>query len=273
MKKGLNAWTYPNHIPMERRIELTSEAGFDGFEPLYEVEGYVSMASSDADLKKVREKAESLGLVIPSIVGAHYENYSICSSDKANAAEGVERVKRMIHAASVLGADTILLVAGSVSDKEGFSYEQVYETAIENVRKLAKTAEEENVKIGVEPIWSKFLLSPLEMKTFVDYAGSDHVGVYFDVGNVMIWGFPEQWIRILGKRIFKCHFKDFKRGVGNMHGFVDLLAGDVNFPEVMKAFREVGYDDFCTCEVSPYQYDDTFMAHQTARAMDRIFSY
>ncbi|MFR2458648.1 MAG: sugar phosphate isomerase/epimerase family protein, partial [Christensenellales bacterium] len=167
-----------------------------------------------------------------------------------------------------------LVVAGgcsSTTENPSGQYHVVYENSVKNVAALAQTAKDEGVRIGIEPVWSKFLLSPLELRTFIDYADSEWVGAYFDTGNVMIWGYPEQWIRILGKRIYKCHFKDFRRSVGNFGGFVDLLAGDVDFPQVMAAFREIGYDDFCTCEVSPYQFDAEFMAFQTAAAMDRIF--
>lgn len=275
MKKGLNAWTFPESYSMERRMELAAKAGYDGFECLYEVEGYVGMNRSDEQLKQVRAKAADLGLEIPSLVGAHYQGLSIASGDPKNAGEARERVKRMLHAASVLGADTVLLVAGrcgSTREDPNAQYDRVYDNALASVTLLADAARDEGVRIGIEPIWSKFLLSPIELRAFIDAAASPWVGAYFDTGNVMIWGYPEQWIRILGKRMYKCHFKDFRRSVGTGGGFVDLLAGDVDFPEVMAAFREIGYDDYCTCEVSPYQFDPEFMAFQTAKAMDRIFA-
>src|SRR5659263_668632 len=90
--------------------------------------------------------------------------------------------------------------------------------------------------IGLENVWNKFLLSPIEMRDFIDKIDSSYVGAYLDVGNVINTGYPEQWIRILGKRIKKVHFKDFRKSVGTLSGFVDLLAGDVDYPEVMKEF-------------------------------------
>ena len=275
MKKGLNAWTFPDSYPMERRMELAAKAGYDGFECLYEADGYVGMNRSDDHLKQVRAKAADLGLEIPSLVGAHYQGLSIASGDAKIAGEARERVKRMLHAANVLGADTVLLVAGrcdSTREHPDAQYDRVYDNALASVAALAESARAVGVRIGIEPVWSKFLLSPIELRAFIDATASSWVGAYFDTGNVMIWGYPEQWIRILGKRLYKCHFKDFRRGVGTGGGFVDLLAGDVDFPEVMAAFREIGYDDYCTCEVSPYQYDPEFMAFQTANAMDRIFA-
>ena len=217
MKKGLNAWTFPNEMPMKQRMQIAARAGYDGFECLYENDGYVGMNSTDSDLKLVRKYAEDLGIEIPSIVGAHYEGLSIASGDPKEANEAIERVKRMLHAAGVLGADTALLVAGgctsTVQNPYG-QYDVVYENAQKSVAALAQAAMSEGVRIGIEPVWSKFLLSPLELRSFIDSVESPYVGAYFDTGNVMIWGYPEQWIRILGKRIFKCHFKDFRRSVG-----------------------------------------------------------
>ena len=179
MKKGLNAWTFPNEVPMEKRIEITAKAGYDGFECLYEKEGYVGMNSTDAELKLVRKKAEDLGLKIPSIVGAHYEGLSLASGDPKEAAEARERVKRLLHAGSVLGADTALVVAGgcsSTTENPYGQYDVVYENSVKNVAALAQTAKDEGVRIGIEPVWSKFLLSPLELRTFIDYADSEWVG-------------------------------------------------------------------------------------------------
>ena len=143
----------------------------------------------------------------------------------------------------------------------------------EQAKKLAKIAEEYGVQIGFENVWNKFLLSPLEMRNFIDAVGSDWVGAYFDTGNVVYSGYPEHWINILGKRIKKVHFKDYRKGVGTLDGFVDLLAGDVNYPEVMKAFDEIGYDDWVSAEMIPsYRYYPDTLIYNTSRAMNSILN-
>ena len=95
----------------------------------------------------------------------------------------------------------------------------------------------------------------MEMRNFIDEFNSDYIGSYLDVGNVIYMGYSEQWIKVLGKRIKKIHFKDFRREVGTLGGFVDLLAGDVNYPAVLEALKEIGYDSYCTAEMIPgYKY-------------------
>ncbi|MCX7887759.1 MAG: sugar phosphate isomerase/epimerase, partial [Verrucomicrobiae bacterium] len=114
------------------------------------------------------------------------------------------------------------------------------------------------------------LYSPLEMRGLIDEVGSPGVGLLFDTGNIIPFGFPEQWIRILGPRIREVHLKDYRRAVGTIHGFVSLLEGDVNWPEVMSALREIGYDGFLIAEVFPYRHYGGAVLAQTSEAMDRI---
>ena len=118
------------------------------------------------------------------------------------------------------------------------------------------------------PDWNKFLLSPLEMRDFIDSFNSDFVGSYFDVGNVLLTGYPEQWIRILGKRTKRVHIKDFKKSTGTVEGFVDLLEGDVDFDGVKKALADIGYDGYVTAEMLPYE---SGRPEKTAAAMKKIF--
>jgi hexulose-6-phosphate isomerase len=130
------------------------------------------------------------------------------------------------------------------------------------------TAEKIGVTIAVENVWNKFLLSPLEMRGFIDSFKSKRVGAYFDVGNVLLTGYPEQWIKILGKRIKRIHIKDFKKSVGTVDGFVDLLKGDVDFTAVKKALAAIGYKGYVTAEMIPYSPG---RPERTARAMKKIF--
>ena len=113
----------------------------------------------------------------------------------------------------------------------------------------------------------------LWLRSFVDAVGSDYVGVYFDTGNVMYSGYPEQWIRILGQRIKKVHFKDYRFAPGGLNCFVDLLSGDVNWPEVMKAFRDIGYDGWAAGEMIPqYTYASDQIIYNTSASMERILT-
>lgn len=150
-------------------------------------------------------------------------------------------------------------------------YDIAYDRAQEAVSQLARTAAEHKVNIGLENVWNKFLLSPLEMRNFIDEIGSPWVGSYFDVGNTLANGYPQHWISILGKRIKKVHFKDYRRQAGGLHGFVDLLAGDVDYPVVVKALEAVGYDDYVIAEMIPaYTYHSEQIIYNTSRSMDRI---
>ena len=172
-----------------------------------------------------------------------------------------------------LGADAYLYVPGAVevfflSEAEVIPYDVCYQRASEAISQLVPTAEKLGVTIAVENVWNKFLLSPLEMRDFIDNFDSIQVGAYFDVGNVLLTGYPEQWIRILGSRIKRVHIKDFKRSIGTADGFVDLLEGDVDFVAVKKALAEINYDSYVTAEMIPYTPG---RPEKTAVAMKEIF--
>ena len=127
------------------------------------------------------------------------------------------------------------------------------------------------MNIGVENIWNKFLLSPLEMRRFIDEIDCPNVGVWLDVANMMMFGYPEQWIRILGKRIVKVHFKDFRRAVKSLDGFVDLLAGDVDWKAVREGLEAIGYQGWCNGEMCPtYRQHTDQMIYNCSAAMDCI---
>jgi len=178
--------------------------------------------------------------------------------------------------ASWLGCDTILVVPGAVSvsfapDLGVVSYDVAYSRALLSLKELAPFAESLKVSIGVENVWNNFLLSPLEMRDFIDEVGNPYVGSYFDVGNVLYSGYPEQWIKILGKRIKKVHFKDYKKAVGTLDGFVDLLAGDVNYPAVVGALNKIGYNDYVTAEMlPPYKCYPEQIIYNTSNSMNKI---
>jgi L-ribulose-5-phosphate 3-epimerase len=155
-------------------------------------------------------------------------------------------------------------------------YDAAYERAHAFIAAALPLAEQHRVCLAIENVWNKFLLSPLEMCAFIDSFGSAWVGSYLDVGNVVATGYPEHWIRILGSRIKRVHFKDYRRAVGTVHGFVELLSGDVNWPAVMRELRAIGYTGWVAAEMIPpvpfYKHCPETLIENTARALDRIFA-
>ena len=181
--------------------------------------------------------------------------------------------KKALQITQWLGTDAYLYVPGAVDvfflpDAEVIPYDVCYERAVDAILKLLPTAEKLGVSIAVENVWNKFLLSPLEMRDFIDKFKSKRVGAYFDVGNVMLTGYPDQWIRILGSRIKRIHIKDFKLDIGTSDGFVDLLDGDVDFESIKKELAEINYEGYVTAEMIPYVPG---RPEKTATAMKKIF--
>lgn len=275
VKKGINAWSFAAGTPAVECIKIAKSAGYDGLELAFDESGEVSLESSEKELRAIKNAAADEGIELPSLASGLYWNFPFTSDDKSVAEKAKCIAKKQLEAAAILGADTILIVPGTVGadfipGSKVVSYDAAYDRALEAMEELKTYAKKLKVSIGIENVWNKFLLSPLEMRDFIDKVGSDYVGSYLDVGNVVYTGYPEQWIRILGSRIKKVHLKDFRKSVGTLDGFVDLLAGDVNFPEVVKALNEIKYTGYVTAEMGGYTYYKDQLIYSTSASMDRI---
>jgi len=270
MKKAMNAWGFPSGTGLDEMLRLTKDAGFEGIELAISEEGLLTLNTAKATIRSYREKIESFGLEAPSLASGLGWRYPLSSPDAATLKKGMMAVEKSLEAASVLGAKTVLVVPAVVTEEVG--YAQAYERSQKAIKQLAPKAEDLGVNIGVENVWNKFLLSPLEFRRYLEEIGSEHVKAYFDVGNVLLFAYPQDWIRVLGEYISCVHVKDFSTKIGNITGFTYLLQGDVNWPEVMKAFREVRYDGFIVAELGAYKFFPTKMIYDTGSALAKILS-
>ena len=240
VKKGIMWATVGVKGAVLDRMKAIKAAGFDGVE---------MMSHLEAD-EVLRERDET-GLLIPSVCGTHHWGKPLSDPDPKVRAEGLEALKQTLREAKRYGASSVLLVP-AVVNKE-VSYEQAYTRSQAGIRQAIPLAEELGVKIAIENVWNNFLLSPLEAARYVDEFNSPMVGWHFDVGNIIHFGWPEQWLRVLGKRVLQLHIKEFSRKKADQQGkgagfAVPLLEGDNNWPAVMKAVDEIGYRGWAITE-------------------------
>jgi hexulose-6-phosphate isomerase len=275
MLKSISAWAFAPERPPQEIFRMAKEHGFDGVEVSIGADrapsNQVWLDSSEDDCQRIVEEAQQANIQIAGLASGL--GWSQPLTNKETQTKGMEAVRKSLQVAKWLNTDAILVVPGGVGAEfidgfRGVPYDQAHENAQTALQELKATAEELGVAIGVENVWNKFLLSPLEFRSFLDDIDSPQVGAYFDVGNVIYTGYPEQWIRILGHRIKRIHFKDFKREVGNLSGFCDLLDGDVNFPAVMQTLKETGYSGPVTSEFFNCETD----LPKISAAMDKILA-
>jgi L-ribulose-5-phosphate 3-epimerase len=271
MKKGASIWMFPPGTSLPEAMKLAQKAGYKGLEPALGPNEQLDISATDSKVRGLRRKAEALGIEIASLVSQSGWNCPLLTRDKKEYAEAKRQHKQSLRVARLLGAKTILVVPGRVT--ETMPYDEAYDRTRQALIELAPEAKAAGVVLGVENVWNKFLLSPLEMARLIDEVNSPFVGAFFDVGNVLVNGYPEQWIRILGKRIKHVHVKDFSNFVSDINGFRGLLDGSVNWPEVMKALREVGYKGHLTSEVcGPNPIAPEHLLYSTSKALDKILS-
>jgi L-ribulose-5-phosphate 3-epimerase len=264
LKKGMWYANAPGKTPLEK-FQAVKAAGFDGIEP-----------PSHLDQDEVLRARDQTGLAIPSVsCGTPSRGLSDPVAEKR--AEAVEGIKQGLREAKRYGASSVLVVPGGVTEE--VSYAVAYERTQQELRKVLPVAEGLGIKLAFENVWNHFLLSPLEAARFVDEFNSPAAGWQFDIGNAIYLGWPEQWIRILGKRIQKLHIKEFSRKKmnegGPRNGFgVEFLEGDNDWPAVMKALDEIGYKGWATAEPAwqPQGVAPAARMRQIADKMDQILA-
>jgi L-ribulose-5-phosphate 3-epimerase len=240
VQKGIMWATVGIKGSVAEKMKAIKAAGFEGVEMM-----------SHMNQDEVLRARDEAGLAIPSVCGTKHWEKPLSHPDPKVREEGLEGLRQTLRDAKRYGASSVLLVPGVVNKE--ISYADAYTRSQAEIRKAVPLAEELGVRIACENVWNHFLLSPLEAARYVNEFNSPAVGWHFDVGNIINYGWPEQWIRVLGKRIQKFHIKEFSRkkrdSAGLWKGFdVKLLEGDNNWPAVMKAIDDIGYTGWAITE-------------------------
>lgn len=266
MKKGI-CFEYQEGLPLREQFKLYKEAGFDGMELTFD-QGYLETGTESSKIKELKKAVEQVELEIPSLRGGPNLcwKFPITHPDKKMREITVQKFKKGLRITKILGGKALLMVPGAVTPE--VDYEEAYNRARDAILRITEVVEKERVFLAIENVENRFLTSPLEMREFIDGIGSRYVGSYLDVGNVLSCrvGYPEQWVKILGRRIRGVHLKDYRSG----YGIAYLLQGDVNWSRAIEALREIDYDDYLIAELPLYKFYPERMLFETARNIETI---
>jgi L-ribulose-5-phosphate 3-epimerase len=233
----------PQSASIAERFQIAKDAGFERIE--------CPTTRDQSEAAAMKAAAEKAGIRIHSVMNKDHWKYPLSSPDPVVVEKSLDGARVSIRNAHLWGADTVLIVPAVVNADT--SYRDAYTRSQESIRKLLPLAQELNVIIAIEEVWNKFLLSPLEFARYVDEFNTPNVRAYFDIGNVVLYGYPQDWIRTLGGRIVKLHVKDFsfrrnqeKNSVAKWAG---LGEGDIDWPAIYAALREIGFKGTATVEL------------------------
>ena len=240
LKKGLVFDMLPTKLSYTERFKLAREVGFEV------VQAPTTPDKHEAD--EIGKAAEAANIRIDSVMNMAHWKYPLSSASAEEVATSMEGMRTSLHNAKLWGADAVLLVPAVVNAQT--TYQQAWERSQKQIRKLIPLAAELKVVIAIEEVWNKFLLSPLEMQKYIAEFDSPWIKAWFDVGNVVLYGYPQDWIRTLGKSIYKVHIKDFKREKSG-YAWVNLGDGDVDWAAVRQAFADIGYAGSAIAELEP----------------------
>ena len=238
IRKGVLLDMLPKKLSYADRFKMARDVGFEVVQ--------APTTRDPREAEEIKRAADGAGMAIDSVMNMDHWKYPLSSGDPAVVEKSMEGMRTSLHNAKLWGADAVLLVPAVVNPET--SYRHAWTRSQEQIRKLLPLAEEPRVDISLEEVWNKFLLSPLEFARYVDEFKSPWARAWFDVGNVVLFGYPQDWIRTLGKRIDKLHLKDFKRRQSS-YEWVNLGEGDVDWPAVRGALVEIGFSGSATVEL------------------------
>ena len=269
--KSICSVIFPPELPRPEAFALVKSAGFDAIEVSIGYDFPLEITRDDA--RWLADAAQKAGIQIATIwVSEPLSTNPLNSDDPAARARGVQAIRTAIRIAKDMNCGALLLYPGRLGSgaKFNYGYEITWERFTTELRKLLPDAEREQVLLNPENVWNKFLLSPLEMRSFVDQFHSPWLQTHFDTGNVLQYGYPEDWIQTLGTRIKRVHFKDYQLSARAGQGrFVDLLKGDVNWKAVVSALLRTGYRGFISPEIG-YDKDRPDQLKEVSRQLDTI---
>lgn len=256
IKKGVWFGMLPANLSYADRYKMARDVGFE-----------VVQAPTEPDERKaeeVKKAADAVNMRIDSVMNMDHWKYPLSSSDPAVVEKSLAGMRTSLRNAKVWGSDVVLLVPAVVNAET--SYHDAWTRSQKQIRTLIPLAEELKVVIAIEEVWNKFLLSPLEMAKYIEEFQSPWIKAWFDVGNVLLYGYPQDWIHTLGKSIVKVHVKDFKRKEDG-YAWVNLGDGDVDWPAVRQAFADVGYAGSAITELE--RGDEAYL-RDVSRRFDRL---
>ncbi len=279
MLKSISFWSFPyfegKPIRPVQAMHVAKEAGFDALELAVDAEGYLTPETDHKDCERFRTEAARIGIQVQSVASGFGWKYSGTDLDPAIRKRAVTMQKAALDRVAWIGAKSYLIVPGAVTIPWDDQYRPVpYDLAVrwarEAIAELSEYAANLELELCVENVWNGMFYSPLELCDFLDSFQNPWLGAYLDVGNLLgLHQCPQHWVKLLGKRVKRVHIKDYKMSVGGLAGFVPLLQGDMPWPEILAALREIGYDRTITAEIIP---PDEHTVQDTSKALDQILA-
>ncbi|MCI0337604.1 MAG: TIM barrel protein [Acidobacteria bacterium] len=263
LKKAVLISMFPKEMSYLDRFKLAVDVGFEG------IEAQTITEPKEAD--EIKEASIKAKIPIHSVMNMGHWEWPLSSPNQDDVAKSMQRMETSLRNAKLWGAETVLLVPAVV--RPDTTYSQAWQRSQPQIKKLIPLANELGVVIAIEEVWNKFLLTAADMARYVDEFNSPWIKAYCDVGNMVFYGYPQEWVRVLGKRIVKFHLKDFDT---KTRQFVPLLQGSIDWKEVRKAIGEIGYSGFLTVELGARaeELKDGHPAYlrEVVKRVDKIFA-
>jgi len=168
---------------------------------------------------------------------------------------------RSVDVAVALGAQAVSFWSGTPVDQT--AEEELWSRLVDGCHRLTEYAAQRNVKVAFEPEPGMFIDTMDRYAQLHEKINAPHFGLTLDIGHLQCQGELPMGPHIVRWRdqLWNVHIEDMKQGV---HDHLFFGEGDIDFPPVLVALKEIGYKGGIHVELSRHSYDAVNVARRAA---------
>ena len=254
---------------LDNAIREIAKIGYKGVEILCDIPHAYPPEFSEEQTKKIKNLISDLDIGISNLnaftlyaIGDVYHPSWIEADNKLREIR-VKHTIDCIYLAKKLGAKNLSTEPGgpiSIQKTEVGSH-VLLKIFAEGLKKVKNIAEENNVKILVEPEPSLLIENSEQFLHLMKTICSDYIKLNFDIGHFYcVKEDPSETILKLIDYIEHFHLSDI--AYNRVHYHLIPGIGSINFEQVFDTIKKIGYKGFVTVELYPYQDNPIYVAKQ-----------
>ncbi|MBD0359244.1 MAG: sugar phosphate isomerase/epimerase, partial [Nitrososphaeraceae archaeon] len=243
---------------LEEAIRMIAEIGYEGIELLCDSPHAYPPTFQEKQIKSFKDQIAKFKLQISnlnaftlnSITDVYHPSW--IENDKELRELRIMHTINCIKLAKKIGAKNLSTEPGGPINERKRDVKYLEKLFMEGLNRISPIAEEENVKILIEPEPDLLLENSNQFLNFIKNLNTNHIRLNFDIGHFFCVGEdPAKIIYKLCEYIEHFHLADIASN--RIHNHLIPGEGSINFREVLKTIETIGFKGFVTVELYPYQ--------------------
>ena len=254
---------------LDNAIREISKIGYKGVEILCDIPHAYPPQFSEVQAKKIKNLISDLNIGISNLnaftlyaIGNVYHPSWIEADNKLREIR-VKHTVDCIYLARKLGAKNLSTEPGGPINRQKTALESsaLLKIFADGLKKVKHIAEENSVKILVEPEPSLLIENSQQFIQLMKIICSDYIKLNFDIGHFYcVKEDPSETIVKLIDYIEHFHLSDISSNRVHYHLIPGI--GSIDFEKIFDTIKKIGYKGFVTVELYPYQDNPIEVAKQ-----------